>query len=349
MLRAVRVDVTTWSLEMTAPSELRPSEKPAGDFELRRASVPSPELGRFLYTAAGGSWYWIDRLGWTYEQWLARLSHPRVETWVVYEKGTPAAYFELDGRNEAEGDVEIAYLGVLPAFMNRRIGGWLLTEAIRRAWAMPARRVWVHTCTLDAQHALANYRARGMRVFKEHTESVVLPDAPPGPWPGAATAARKEIAMSNVEDRLAKLGHKIADPGTPLANYVGAVQTGNLVFVAGHGPRRADGEYIHRGKVGQDVDVETARKAAELVILNCLGSLKQVIGDLDRVTRIVKLLGMVNCGPDFEEHSKVINAASDILVAAFGDAGRHARSAVGMSSLPFGISVEIEMIVEVRD
>jgi enamine deaminase RidA (YjgF/YER057c/UK114 family) len=153
--------------------------------------------------------------------------------------------------------------------------------------------------------------------------------------------------MSQVEDRLAKLGHKVADPGTPVANYVGAVKTGNLVFVAGHGPRREDGEYVYRGKVGKDLDLETARKAAELVTLNCLGSLRQVIGDLDRVTRIVKLLGMVNCAPDFEDHSKVINAASDILVAAFGESGKHARSAVGMSSLPFQISVEIEMIVEV--
>ena len=153
--------------------------------------------------------------------------------------------------------------------------------------------------------------------------------------------------MSKVEERLAKLGHEVPDPGTPMFNYVGAVRSGNLVFVAGHGPRRADGEYLYRGKVGQDVDVDTARKAAELVILNCLGSLKQEIGDLDRVTRIVKLLGMVNCGPDFIEQSKVINAASDILVTAYGDAGKHARSAVGMSSLPMGISVEIEMIVEV--
>jgi enamine deaminase RidA (YjgF/YER057c/UK114 family) len=153
--------------------------------------------------------------------------------------------------------------------------------------------------------------------------------------------------MSKVEDRLEKLGHTVADPGAPAFNFVGAVQTGNLVFVAGHGPRREDGEYIYRGKVGQDVSVETARKAAELVMLNCLGSLKHVIGDLDRVTRIVKLLGMVNCTPDFVEQSQVINAASDLLVAAFGDVGRHARSAVGMSSLPLGISVEIEMVVEV--
>jgi enamine deaminase RidA (YjgF/YER057c/UK114 family) len=126
-----------------------------------------------------------------------------------------------------------------------------------------------------------------------------------------------------------------------------AVRTGNLVYLAGQGPRQEDGQYAYIGKVGKDIDLETARKSAELVMLNCLGVLKQEIGDLDRVKRVVKLLGMVNCTPDFTDQPKVINGASDLLVAAFGDAGRHARSAVGMSSLPLGISVEIEMIVEV--
>jgi enamine deaminase RidA (YjgF/YER057c/UK114 family) len=153
--------------------------------------------------------------------------------------------------------------------------------------------------------------------------------------------------MSKVEARLKELGHEVPDPGQPAFNYVGAVRTGNLVFVAGHGPRK-DGEYVYQGKVGADMDVETARKAAELVILNCLGSLKQAVGDLDRVTRIVKLLGMVNSAPDFGDQPVVINAASDLLVAAFGEeVGKHARSAVGMGALPLGISVEIEMIVEV--
>lgn len=155
--------------------------------------------------------------------------------------------------------------------------------------------------------------------------------------------------MSKVEERLRQLGHELPDPGAPDFNYVGAVKTGNLVFVAGHGPRK-DGEYIFKGKLGQDLDVETGRKSAELVILNCLGSLKNVIGDLDRVTRIVKLLGMVNCTPDFLEQPQVINAASDLLVTAFGEkVGKHARSAVGFVSLPGGISVEIEMVVEVAD
>jgi len=179
----VRALVTTWSLEMTDPAELQQAVVPPGPLELRRAVRPSPELGRFLYTAAGGNWFWTMRLGWTYNQWLERLSHPRVETWVLYEEGTPAAYFELDGITEP--DVEIAYLGVLPTFIGRRLGGWLLTTAIQRGFAMGASRVWVHTCTLDSPNALANYQSRGMRVFKEHSEPLDLPDETPGPWPGA--------------------------------------------------------------------------------------------------------------------------------------------------------------------
>lgn len=346
----MRVKVTTWSLEATGPAELRGAPTPPGSVEVKRSFKPSPEFGRFLYTAAGGNWYWIDRLTWTYDQWLDRLSRQRVETWILYEEGTPAGYFELDG--ETGGDVEIAYLGVFPSFIGRRLGAWLLTKAIQRAWAMEARRVWVHTCTLDSPSALANYQARGMRIFKEQIDAIDLPDSPPGPWPGArvygphSSANEEEGYMSKVEERLAKLGHKVPDPGVPIYNYVVAVKTGNLVFVSGHGPRRDDGQYM-LGKVGQNVDLETARKAAELTMLNCLGSLKQTIGDLDNVIRIIKLLGMVNCTPDFVDQPKVINAASDLLVAAYGDAGKHARSAVGMSSLPGGMSVEIEMIVEV--
>lgn len=184
MLRTMLVDVTTWSLEMTDPSELRPSSAPPHSIELRQAKLPTPELGRFLYTSAGGNWYWFDRLTWTYDQWLECFGRPRVEVWVMYSDGTPAGFFELDG--SIDGDVEIAYFGLMPQFLGQKLGGWLLGEAIRRGWAMGARRVWVHTCSLDAQpHALANYRARGMRVFKEETEPMEVPDVTPGPWPGA--------------------------------------------------------------------------------------------------------------------------------------------------------------------
>ncbi|MGI8708964.1 MAG: RidA family protein [Actinomycetota bacterium] len=156
------------------------------------------------------------------------------------------------------------------------------------------------------------------------------------------------LTAGRVEQRLRELGYQLPAPPPPVANYVGAVVVGRLVFVSGHGPFR-DGEMIYRGKVGKDMDIATAKKAAELVILNALASLKAEIADLDRVKRIVKLLGMVNSALDFTEQPKVIDAASDLLTAAFGDRGRHARSAVGMASLPFGISVEIEMVVELQD
>jgi enamine deaminase RidA (YjgF/YER057c/UK114 family) len=153
--------------------------------------------------------------------------------------------------------------------------------------------------------------------------------------------------VSQVEERLQQKGLQLPPKPSPMAQYVSAVRTGNLVFVAGHGPHR-DGELIYRGKLGQDVDVEGGYQAAQLVALNMLASLKAEIRDLDRVKRVVKLLGMVNCVPDFGQQPEVINGASDLLVDVFGERGRHARSAVGMASLPRGISVEIEMIVEVE-
>ena len=153
--------------------------------------------------------------------------------------------------------------------------------------------------------------------------------------------------MAQVAAKLAEMNLELPAPPAPVANYVRAVRTGNLVFVSGHGPTR-DGKYLFQGKVGAERTVEEGYEAAKLVMLNCLSSLKQEIGDLDRVKRVVKLLGMVNCTPDFGDQPKVINGASDLLVALYGEKGRHARSAVGMGSLPGGITVEIEMIVEVE-
>ncbi len=153
--------------------------------------------------------------------------------------------------------------------------------------------------------------------------------------------------MSKVEERIRALGLELPPPPRAVANYVGAVRTGNLVFVSGHGPSR-DGKLVYRGKLGREVDTATGRKAAELVMLNCLASLKAEIGDLDRVSRIVKVLGMVNSAPDYEEQPFVIDGASDLLTNVFGEkVGKHARAAVGLGALPFGISVEIEMVVEV--
>jgi ribosomal protein S18 acetylase RimI-like enzyme len=175
--------VTTTFLEMTSPSELRRSPRHRHDLVLTQATIPCPELNRFLYTAVGGEWYWIDRLGWTYDRWMKYLDRPELETWVGTIGGTPAGYFELE-HLPATG-VELAYFGVMPRFIGQGVGGTLLTAAIERAWARQPQRVWLHTCTLDHPSALANYQARGFRVYKEEAACNDLPAQTPGPWPGA--------------------------------------------------------------------------------------------------------------------------------------------------------------------
>lgn len=177
------IDVTTYYLEMTIPDDLRPRRIQRSDLAIARAEIPAPELNRFLYTSVGGAWYWIDRLGWTYKDWLAWVDRPQLQTWVAYVRGTPAGYFELEAQNN--GDVEIAYFGLLPHFIGQGLSGPVLTAAIERAWQMNAARVWVHTCTLDHPSALANYRVRGLRIFRQETAPVELPENTPGPWPGA--------------------------------------------------------------------------------------------------------------------------------------------------------------------
>ena len=151
------------------------------------------------------------------------------------------------------------------------------------------------------------------------------------------------------EKKLEELGLTLPPIPMPVANYLPLVRTGNLLFVSGHGPGvlKDGGVSFIQGKLGKDLDVEQGYEAAKQVMLNILQSLKQELGDLDKVRKMVKLLGFVNCTPDFPDQPKVINGASDLLVELFGERGRHARSAVGMNQLPFGIAVEIEMIVEV--
>jgi enamine deaminase RidA (YjgF/YER057c/UK114 family) len=136
---------------------------------------------------------------------------------------------------------------------------------------------------------------------------------------------------------------------TPMGNYVTAVRTGNLLYLAGHGPVRSDGKKAMSGKVGKDLTVEQGYAVAREVGLNLLASARQHLGSLDKVKRVVKVLGMVNSAEGFGEHPKVINGFSDLMVEVFGEAiGKHARSAVGMAELPSGIPVEIEMILEVE-
>lgn len=149
------------------------------------------------------------------------------------------------------------------------------------------------------------------------------------------------------EQRLEELGLQLPLPADAVGTYVGAVQVDNLLFVSGHGPVE-NGEYIFRGKLGRDMEVEEAKDAARLVALNMLATIKAHLGELDRVRRVVKLLCFVNSTPDFGDQPSVANGASDLLVEIFGhERGPHGRSAVGMGALPFGIAVEIEGIFEV--
>ena len=155
------------------------------------------------------------------------------------------------------------------------------------------------------------------------------------------------MATNPIDERLAKLGIELPEVPTPMANYVPYVRTGNLLFLSGQGPRTPDNK-MKTGKVGGTVTAEEAYQDARLVGLQLLAAAKKALdGDLSRVRRVVKLLGMVNGAPEFEKHPQVINGCSDLLVEVFGEAGKHARSAVGMGSLPQNITVEIEAILEV--
>lgn len=171
-------------------------------------------------------------------------------------------------------------------------------------------------------------------------------DAPPAPVAPAAPIAEAPDPDYNPEARLEALGISLSVPASPVANYVNAVQSGNLLFLAGKGPKKEDGQYI-TGKVGEDLTVEEGYEAARLVAINQLAVLKAELGNLNRVKRIVKVLGMVNCGTGFGDQPEVVNGFSDLMVEVFGERGKHARAAVGMASLPRGIAVEVEMIVEV--
>ncbi len=152
----------------------------------------------------------------------------------------------------------------------------------------------------------------------------------------------------SAEKKLKELKIDLGSVSAPVANYVNAVRTGNLLYLAGKGPRPgADGKRP-KGKVGRDYSVEEAYQHARSVGLDLLAVMRAELGSLDKVKRVVKVLGMVNATPEFEDQPKVINGCSDLFVEVLGDKGKHARSAVGMGSLPMGIPVEIEVIVEVE-
>lgn len=171
-------------LQMLHRDQLRSKPCPApDDLRVVEAQEALPELNRFLYTAVGGDWYWVDRLPWSYAQWQQAIGGANHRTLVCYSRGTPAGYYELHKHDD--GSVEISYFGLLAPFMGRGIGGWLLSQCISDAWDWGASRVWVHTCTLDHPAALDNYLARGFVQYGTEIEHRHLPAQPPGPWPNA--------------------------------------------------------------------------------------------------------------------------------------------------------------------
>ncbi|HEX9342850.1 MAG TPA: GNAT family N-acetyltransferase [Actinomycetota bacterium] len=183
----VRRSVTTWTLEMRRPEQLRPARRVEG-LAVERAWEPVPELSRFFYTAVGGDWYWTDRLGWSYADWQRWVGRDEYELWLGCWRGTPVGYLELE--RQPGPQIELAYFGLLPRFVGRGFGGQLLSAGVERAWAHGPSRVWVHTCSLDGPQAKRNYEARGFEVCGVETAEQELAERPPGPWPGArATTA----------------------------------------------------------------------------------------------------------------------------------------------------------------
>ena len=160
-------------------------------------------------------------------------------------------------------------------------------------------------------------------------------------------SANAQTSKTDPEARLKELGIQLITPSAPVANYVKAVQVGKLVYLSGHGPDKPEGGLVI-GKVGTDLTLEQGQEAARLVGISLLSTLKATIGNLNKVKRVVKVLGMVNAPATFDKQPQVINGCSDLMVAVFGENGKHARSSVGVASLPSNIPVEIEMIVELK-
>ncbi len=177
------LNVHVWHLEITDASIIPAQICIDPGYELKKVDAVLPEFNRFLYIAVGSKWQWYMRLSWTYDEWQQFLSKPTTETWVAYRNGTPIGYFELEC--QPGQSTEICYFGLLPDFIGMGFGKKLLEDAIHKAWQLGGRRVWLHTCTLDAPQALPNYLGRGFKVFMEEDLVDTVPDEPIQPWPQA--------------------------------------------------------------------------------------------------------------------------------------------------------------------
>ncbi len=174
--------VTTTYLEMRSPAELRPKRVSDERFWIGEATVKQWQLNQFFYLTVGEAWAWNDKRPWNNEQWREYAEAENLRTFIGYWDASPAGYYELFRHDD--GSIEIAYFGLLPAFVGRGLGGGLLTSALEEAWKLQPQRVWVHTCTLDHPAALANYQARGMKIYDVETHQTEQQS------PSATTGAR---------------------------------------------------------------------------------------------------------------------------------------------------------------
>nr|CEL16325.1 acetyltransferase [Kibdelosporangium sp. MJ126-NF4] len=181
--------VTITYVQQTSPDDLKPAAVPDGDVRVVRAEETSPEFHRYFYLSVGGDWLWNGRRDWNWDQWEAHASRPGVELWALWVRGTPAGYAVL---RAVDNDVEIENFGLLPSFIGRGLGGHLLTEVVRRAWAIEGTtRVLLNTCSLDGPHALRNYEARGFVPYRTEQEERSDKDGVArGPWDGANRVPR---------------------------------------------------------------------------------------------------------------------------------------------------------------
>ncbi len=175
------LDVTISYLEMNSRPDLNPKVS-AQAVTTQKVEIPVPELSQFFYTHVGHNHFWYDRLSWSYTQWKQWVDRPNHQTWIIYMQGSPAGYFELE---KQETTVNVTFFGLLPQFIGQGIGSGALSLAIEKAWDFQAERVTLNTCTLDHPHALANYQARGFKIYKQITESRNLPDNKPELWTDA--------------------------------------------------------------------------------------------------------------------------------------------------------------------
>ena len=175
----MKLKVTTTYLEMLSPDSFRPKEAPVGGACVRKVEIPTPTLNHYFFVNVGRPWKWYSRLSWTLADWKAWAEKDTVDTWIGQLNGSPFGYLEIERQGT---DAELSFFGLLPQFLGKGLGGFFLSEAVRIAWELNPKRVWVHTCTLDHPYALNNYLARGFSVYKKEIREETVPGENESIW-----------------------------------------------------------------------------------------------------------------------------------------------------------------------